>query len=144
LVVSNPVAGTYTWYLNGEELIGEQNPQIAINALGVYTVLVNINGCNSALSQGYEVSSVGFADHDSDNIHIYSDALGSLRIENWDDEVKGIELFDLSGRIIDRLDRTSNAKLISLSYNHELPEGIYLIRIQMQQSTKVHKIVLRH
>jgi photosystem II stability/assembly factor-like uncharacterized protein len=144
LVVSNPVAGTYTWYLNGEELIGEQSPQIPISALGIYTVSVNVNGCNSSLSQGYEVSSVGFADHDSGNIRVYSDALGSLRIENWDDEVKGIELFDLSGRIIDRLDRTSNAKLMSLSYTHELPEGIYLIRVQMQQSTKVHKIVLRH
>jgi hypothetical protein len=130
--------------LNGEELIGEQSPQIPISALGIYTVSVNVNGCNTSLSQGYEVSSVGFADHDSGNIRVYSDALGSLRIENWDDEVKGIELFDLSGRIIDRLDRTSNAKLMSLSYNHELPEGIYLIRVQMQQSTKVHKIVLRH
>jgi len=144
LVVNNPIAGVYTWFLNGEELIGEQSAQIAISALGIYTVSVNVNGCNSALSQGYEISSVGLLAQDSDNVRVFSDAVGGLRIENLNDEVKEIELIDLSGRIVERLDRSSNTQSISLSFNSEWPEGIYLVRLHMKHSTDVFKIVLRH
>ena len=144
LVVSNSVAGIYTWFLNGEELIGEQNPQIAINALGVYTVLVNINGCSSELSQGYEVSSVGLSAYGTENIRVFIDAMGSLRIENLNDGVRRIEVIDLSGRIVECLDRSSHDESILLTINHELPDGIYLVRLQMKEATELHKIVIRH
>ena len=144
LVVGNPAAGIYTWFLNGEELFGEQNPQIPINALGDYTVSVNVNGCNSAVSQSYEVSSVGLTAGNSQTVRVFTDATGNIHIENLMAEIESIAVFDLSGRIVQNTFRLTANNAIALTFSNGLPDGIYLVHLQMKESTDVHKIVLRH
>jgi hypothetical protein len=143
LIVNNPTAGIYTWFLNGEELIGEQNPQLSIGAFGVYTVSVTLNGCSSELSQGYEVISVGARDEMENTFRVYTDAHGNLHIEEINAEIQRIDLFDLSGRMVLYVNQaTGSNNAITLNTTNQLPSGIYIVRLQGEQTTNVFKIVL--
>jgi photosystem II stability/assembly factor-like uncharacterized protein len=143
LIVNNPIAGTYTWFLNGEELIGEENPQLSIGAFGVYAASVSLNGCSSELSQGYEVISVGATDEMENKLRVFTDAHGNLRIEQINEEIQSIGLFDLSGRMVLNVNQaTGSNNALTLNTANLLPSGIYIVRLQGQQSTNVFKIVL--
>jgi hypothetical protein len=143
LIVNNPIAGTYTWFLNGEELIGEENPQLSIGAFGVYAASVSLNGCSSELSQGYEVISVGATDEMENKLRVFTDAHGNLRIEQMNEEIQSIGLFDLSGRTVLNVNQaTGSNNALTLNTANLLPNGIYIVRLQGQQSTNVFKIVL--
>jgi hypothetical protein len=143
LVVGNPAVGIYTWFLNGEELIGEENPQLSIGAFGVYAASVSLNGCSSELSQGYEVISVGATDEMENKLRVFTDAHGNLRIEQMNEEIQSIGLFDLSGRTVLNVNQaTGSNNALTLNTANLLPNGIYSVRLQGQQSTNVFKIVL--
>lgn len=52
----------YVWYLNGQEIFGENAQSVNINSIGTYTVeLLDNNGCFST-SPDYEVMTIGIAD----------------------------------------------------------------------------------
>ena len=143
LSVSNPVLGVYTWFLNGEELAGEQNPQISIGALGIYTANVSVNGCVSELSQGYEVSSVGIMYKTAESLRMYTDAGGNIQIEAAEQtKIYEVTMLDIGGRILSRAAYNNGMQSATLSLGNGFSGGIYFVRISTQQSEHAYKFVL--
>jgi hypothetical protein len=76
-------------------------------------------------------------------LRVFTDAHGNLRIEQMNEEIQSIGLFDLSGRTVLNVNQaTGSNNALTLNTANLLPNGIYIVRLQGQQSTNVFKIVL--
>ncbi len=116
---------TYSWTFNGLPLSGANGPTVDASALGNYTVTITTDyGCE-VTSEVFQVT-VGVADH-----------LGLTALKLWPnpatqhvsldlpDGVWSLDVFDLSGRMVERQDALVGNTIFVYEVSH-LPAGSYL------------------
>lgn len=141
LLVEN-VTGTFQWYLDGELIEGATTNQIELTSAGPYTVLViNGDGCNSALSTPFQVTSI--EDKLAEAIRVYPNpvqaeltiALPTAITANKEVQVK---LYDLQGREL--LQQPVGRRSITTLDTQSLQPGIYLLWVQSPEVVLQKKI----
>lgn len=73
----------YTWYLNGQEIVGENGQTLTANSVGTYTVeMIDNNGC-TAISAAYELLTISMIEHHNKKVVIderYIDLTGRIQL----------------------------------------------------------------
>lgn len=133
------IAESYTWFLDGVEISGENGDTIIPVALGTYEVIAsNGDDCSSALSEGFSydpTSSVAISGIAA--LRVYPQpATQFVTIElpsNLD--VEFVELIDLQGRVV-LVTPTQNQQKVSIS-TEGIEQGMYLLKVKNMTRTIV-------
>ena len=97
--------GGNQWYRNGMPLIGATGPSLTIDATGLYTVKVTIEGCSSDFSDPFNFIITDVVDPEQAiSLSLYPNPVGQvLRIRltgKKEDEPSELTVYDFSGRLM--------------------------------------------
>lgn len=133
------VAESYTWFLDGVEISGENGNTIVPVALGTYEVIAsNGDDCSSALSEGFSYDPTSAAAISSAaSLHVYPQPATQLITVEMSENMHAdfIELFDLQGRSVLQVP-TQNLQKVSIS-TEGIESGMYLLKIKNTTRTIV-------
>ena len=121
---------SYQWYLNGEELVGEDSFELELTEYGNYTVQITTDyGCDveSMAFQYVGIEDLNFADH----ISLFPNP-GSTDVQLTCDipnQMLVVTLYDLNGRQIKSMNWNSTDRLL-LNNENDLETGTYLVDIR--------------
>jgi hypothetical protein len=132
-------AESYTWFLDGVEISGENGDTIVPVALGTYEVIAsNGDDCSSALSEGFSYDPTSsFAISGIAALRVYPQpATQFVTIEMPSNlDVEFVELIDLQGRVV-LVTPTQNQQKISIS-TEGIEQGMYLLKVKNMTRTIV-------
>jgi lysyl endopeptidase len=149
LTNSSTGATSYVWNMPGAipSTSTSTNPTVTYATAGNYTVTLTatngngsqttqqnivVSSCNASINEKEAFSINVFPNPASDVINIYTDIIGS------DIHIK---ITDLSGKIVQN-EMTVSAAQFSIDVSH-FAQGIYLLTLQNEKGTIIHKIVKR-
>lgn len=133
LTVNNVTASSYQWYLNGEPIDGANTNTIVPTENGFYTVeIVDENGCE-AMSDPYDVFSVGINEPEELAITVFpvpARDLVTIQLSQYT-AIEEILVFTADGRQVGNVsvqqNNTGNQIVISTG---SWANGTYLVRVQ--------------
>ncbi|HLG34528.1 MAG TPA: YCF48-related protein [Bacteroidia bacterium] len=137
-------ANNIQWYLNGVPIPGETNQYYTFTQNGSYTVVyTSTSGC-SATSVPYDVLDVGINSVSaSDGILIYPNpATSHLAIGSWQSAINCIEVFDVFGQNVFRLEPEAGNRKLNIDVSGLL-SGIYFVRVKTDNGTISAKFLIR-
>lgn len=145
-LTSSAVAGNQ-WYLDGVEIPGATGQQHVCVYTGTYTVVVTLNGCSSAPSNGILVLPVGTKDLSlSSKLSIYpnpSKGEFDIKVENGKSEEYTIEIFNNLGASVWKQE---NVTINGIYTNHidlnNPPAGVYMVSLRNKTNSLVKKVVI--
>lgn len=141
-IIADIIADVYQWYRNDTLLSTTTEPFYVVNQNGNYKVVIKINGCenetyinvqgvsNTIAWNEYPIKI--FPNPTSGKLHLYSNPLFTDNIQ--------LECWDLQGKL-------QKAFAYSENWNHliwdisDLPNGMYLLKIQSNNKVIWHKII---
>jgi hypothetical protein len=134
-LTTSVIADLFTWYLNGAEVIDEQDAVLTPPGLGVYTVQAFSDlGCPSALSEPFNFNPTNIGTPESFEFSVYPNpTCGTIAINGTGlKQNERLQIFDISGKIVlDTFIENGKITTLDLPFN----EGLYLISILNQRKT---------
>lgn len=126
------------WYAD-EDLTQPLNSNDALADMAYYWVTQTINGCESeALMVMVHLQALSVNDFDLANLKAYPNPVKDILNISSEQEISGIEIFNLLGqRIVDKKINT-NTTSIDLSV---FPQGNYILKIKSGNNQKILKVV---
>lgn len=139
-LISSP-AHYYQWYLNGQKLLNDTNRILIIKDVGTYTVEVfNEAGCSS-ISDEFSVLT-GIPNSEHLGVSIYPNPTTGKIVLFFSSDVIGRKFISISNLI--GISLFSTTIYSEREYELDLsnyPQGIYFIRIQSADKTKLFKVL---
>lgn len=132
-IISSSTSNNCQWYFNGSIIIGANQPNIAYQDTGLYTLEVSdINGCSNSSSLYLNVPSGLVLNASNSGIRIFpnpTNGLVNLIVEkNFVNDIE-ITITDLTGNVLSKqIKQPNGSKKIALNLDN-LAAGAYLIRL---------------
>lgn len=128
------------WYKNGTIITGATNQTYNLTSNGNYTVVVTVNGCNSAPSSSLSVTNVtGIKEAELLKFEIYPNpTAGQLSLTFPTERPAQIIVSDLAGKVVMKQEVKPGSKL-DLS---KASKGIYVIQVTSEGKSAFRKLIL--
>jgi uncharacterized repeat protein (TIGR03803 family) len=141
LLTSSAAAGNQ-WYLNGAALPSATQTTFHPTVAGVYTVKVTVDNCSSELSAQLPLIVTDVMDTRESKIRLYPNPTTShLTVElPSDNNFYTLQLFHSDGSRMLQSETTHQTVEWDV---HELPTGLYIVRVQHLGRTEHHKFIKR-
>lgn len=141
-LTANDVADAYKWYFNGTEISGESGQSIVHNKVeGDYTVeLINGDGCFSAMSQVYKLSTVGVNEAHAVVLNIYpnpSKGVVTVTVKGTNGAI-ALSVLDVSGKIVYTSSIVNDTPLTV----RNLKAGIYIVQVIDAKGIQSKKLIV--
>ena len=142
VLVVNPAATSYQWYLNGTAIVGANAQAYTVTQSGVYTVITQSNGSCEGISAGYTVTNVGITEVSSDMFTLYPNPNNGLfTLETAQFLGTDITIYDVLGRPVYQKQLITSKESIDMSGT---TDGTYYLVMKNQQFTRyAHFVVAR-
>ncbi len=131
------------WFLNGISISGATNQQYTVQASGLYTVQVTLNGC-TATSAAYNFVATATVDPSAWNydVTIFPNPVNeNLYIINHSNRKLAIRLIDITGKELLELNLNTANGTINMG---KFAKGVYVVSItDKQRNETIHQLVLR-
>jgi hypothetical protein len=140
-IVSDIINATnFNWYLNNSLLNFSNMSTINCIGDGNYTIIANNANCSDTLSN-FISCIVSKLDEKVENLmKIYPNPASSIvNIEFNDNNLKEISLFDVSGKLINKI--SSNNNIYTLHTN-DLSKGFYTLMVQNENKQIATKLII--
>lgn len=130
-------SGTFTWYFNGDQIIGETSNTIIINQTGTYIVQLTSSEICSSTSSSFDVTVLNIGNYPAQNRIFPNPSQGIIALDGFAENIM-VEIYDLTGKL--ELRQRVSSPIIDIGL---LSDGLYLLRL-LQANKLVHeeKIVL--
>jgi hypothetical protein len=141
ILVVNPVAASYQWYLDGAALQGDTSQTLSITQSGVYAVITQGTSSCAAMSANDTVTNVGINEvSGSDLFTIYPNPNnGKFTIETAQYAGASITIYDVLGREVYHKALLSGKESIDMS---STLNGTYYLAMKNQQFTRYAHFVI--
>ncbi len=127
------------WYIDGDEIVGANGASIKADELGIYTLKVSINGCESSISDELSLVVTSLDLESEDIIVSPNPVMDIIKISGLESSI--IQVMDMSGQVYPiQFKREEDHYSANIS---ELAAGLYLINIQDSNSTYQMSILKR-
>jgi hypothetical protein len=131
------------WFLNGQSINGATNQQYTVQASGLYTVQVTVNGC-TATSAAYNFVATATVDPSVWNydVKLFPNPVNeTLYIINHSSRKLAIRLIDITGKELVELNlNTANGSIDMAKF----AKGVYVVSItDKQKNETIHQLILR-
>lgn len=132
---SNLFADTYQWYLNGIEILGENNQSIIVSEEGNYQLQVTRGECSSELSEAHyflsnsEIQNVNFTIYPNPSTNSIKILTGSYKLNLA--TIKSID-----GKTIMQSDSET------IDFKNKLNSGIYILEIDFDDHQKCYQQII--
>jgi len=142
ILIVNPVATSYQWYLNGTLIPGATAQAYPVTQPGVYTVVTHGAGSCEGISAGYTVTNVGINEISSDIFKLYPNPNNGLfTLETALFLGTDIIIYDVLGRQVYQKQLLINKESIDMSGT---TNGTYYLVMKNQQFTRyAHFVIAR-
>jgi large repetitive protein len=137
------------WYLDGVLIPGATGKQHVAVYTGTYTVVVTVNECGSAPSNGILVLPVSVnSDKANRTFDIYPNPNRgefNIKVETLKSEEFNIEIYNSLGSLIWKQESvTVNGTFTTHVVLSESPSGMYMIRLRNNENTIVKKLIIKN
>ena len=137
------------WYLDGALIPGATGKQHVAVYTGTYTVVVTVNECGSAPSNGILVLPVSVnSDKANRSFDIYPNPNRgefNIKVETLKSEEYNIEIYNSLGSLIWKQESvTVNGTFTTHVVLSESPSGMYMIRLRNNENTIVKKLIIKN
>jgi len=131
---------TYQWYLNGISIFGATNNFYIPVVNGNYTVEILSGGCG-IISSVYAFTTVSINEFLNSFVSIYPNPASQIVFIEiiGTQKLNSVALFDLSGKEI--INMQVNSNFYELNVNN-ISEGIYFLNCNIENTTKVFKLLV--
>jgi hypothetical protein len=138
---------TYEWFHNGKPIPGATAQVLVADSTGSYTVTVSHNGCTATSAAINLIISGTSEELALTQLQVYPNpATGVfyLKLSNLYRGNVHLQLFDLTGRLIQKQDLRKTETQLQSSLNVEnLPSGLYLLRLQQGEKYVMQKLTIK-
>ncbi len=131
------------WLLNGNEIPGAVEQTFEATQTGIYTAVIDVDGCVSEPSNEYNVEALGINELNSNlEIKICPNPVVDRVIVSFDTNVQGkYQLLDARGKLIkSSFIGLGKNKSFSLDFS-DLEAGVYLLTIDVNSISSTQKII---
>jgi protein-S-isoprenylcysteine O-methyltransferase Ste14 len=137
------------WYLDGVLISGATGKQHVAVYTGTYTVVVTVNACGSAPSNGILVLPVSVnSDKANRTFDIYPNPNRgefNIKVETLKSEEFNIEIYNSLGSMVWKQESvTVNGTFTTHVVLSESPSGTYMIRLRNNENTIVKKLIIKN
>jgi len=137
------------WYLDGALIPGATGKQHIAVYTGTYTVVVTVNECASAVSNGILVLPVSVAVEKANRtLEIYPNPNTgefNIKVETLTSEVFNIEIYNSLGSLIWKQENvTVNGSFTKHVVLTGSPSGMYMIKLRNNDNTIVKKLIIKN
>ena len=123
-VLTSNFSENNSWYLNEKKIDGETGSSLTLDHSGVYILRVDTLDCISEDTFEYILLNV---EPSSTEIFYPNPVQGTLLIRDSGNVVRGMEVFDTSGKRVLRWEQSQKVPSTVYSIDvHNLPDGIYV------------------
>ena len=142
ILIVNPAATTYQWYLNGTAITGANAQTFIATQSGMYTVAVSSGARCPATSAVYTVTGVGINELSSATFKLYPNpSNGKFTLETTELVGAEITICDVLGRVVYQKQLSSDKESIDMS---AAANGTYSLVLRGQHATRnVHFVIAR-
>jgi len=134
-------SATYQWTNceTGVIIGGATNQTFTPFTNGIYAVIVTEEGCPSAMSICYEISTVGVEDLTLEELVVYPNpSVDGVFHFNFNGTIEGLDVYDVVGRLV-----YVNADLNNMVVDgSQLADGKYIMRIKTNQGILVKEVIV--
>lgn len=131
------------WYLNGSLISGATSQQYTVQASGLYTVKVTVNGC-TATSAAYNFVATATVDPSAWNydVTLFPNPVNeNLYITNRSNRKLAIRLIDITGKELLELNLSTANGTINMQ---KFAKGAYVVSItDLLKNETIHRLILR-
>lgn len=137
-LLSSSATNGNQWFLNGNQVDGASSQEYSTIDNGLYTVLVNVNGCISEESEGLQVDGISVSEIVSIDFFIYPNPVskGSLFYIDGISTNNEIHVFDLFGKLVQQYNNRTDIPTQSLS------KGVYVVKIIQGDSIGMTRLIV--
>ncbi len=140
ILIVNPAATTYQWYLNGSAISGATSQTYVVTQSGVYKVTTQSAGACAGISANDTIRNVGITNVGSDLFTIYPNPNnGRFTIETTQFSGTELIIYDVLGRVIYQKQLMTEKESIDLS---TAINGTYHLVLKNQQFTRYAHFVI--
>jgi hypothetical protein len=137
------------WYLDGVLIPGATGKQHVAVYTGTYTVVVTVNACGSAPSNGILVLPVSVnSDKANRTFDIYPNPNRgefNIKVETLKSEEFNIEIYNSLGSMVWKQESvTVNGTFTTHVVLSESPSGMYMIKLRNNENTIVKKLIIKN
>jgi hypothetical protein len=137
------------WYLDGVLISGATGKQHVAVYTGTYTVVVSVNECGSAPSNGILVLPVSVnSDKANRSFDIYPNPNTgefNIKVETLTSEVFNIEIYNSLGSLIWKQENvTVNGTFTKHVVLTDSPSGMYMVKLRNNDNTIVKKLIIKN
>ncbi len=140
-ITANQTGALYQWIdcANNNPIAGEVNQSFIATAVnGNYAVIVTIGNCSDT-SDCVNIDLSGLDNLYANSILIYPNPTDDIVNIEWEGKIELIEVTDVRGRLVERIDNLSGQAVKINLTKHEA--GVYFIRLQNQNGSSVYDIM---
>ncbi len=142
LTTTNVAGANYVWYLNGILVATASVNSYTPLADGMYTVIIQKNGCSSQVSAGVNVAVTSMLEINMrHSIQIIPNPFSSSFTIQTNEDILSCSLIDIRGVEINNLIIKQNGTGQWLIDSSDLPDGVYFARVHTAGNKYVKKLI---
>ncbi len=131
---------TYQWVLcdaSSTPIAGATSQSYTATAIGSYAVIVTLNDC-TATSECFELNTLSTKTFDAAKLGYYPNPVTDVLTVSHTDIISGIQVFDITGRLVRNLKANSNEVLIDMV---NMPASVYIVKVFTNSTSGEFKVI---